>query len=66
MKLRSIETTPNPNCMMLKVDEDFGDRSVTLQASDPNLDQAPQQVRALLAPVPARRDHECSARLRRG
>jgi len=49
MKLRSIETTPNPNCMMLKVDEDFGDRSVTIEASDPNLDRAPQVARDLLA-----------------
>jgi hypothetical protein len=48
MKLRSIETTPNPNCMMLKVDADFGDRSVTIVASDPNLDQAPQVARELL------------------
>jgi HEAT repeat protein len=49
MKLRSIETTPNPNCMMLKVDENFGDRSVTIEASDPNLDRAPQVARDLLA-----------------
>ncbi len=49
MRLRSIETTPNPNCMMLKVDEDFGDRSVTIQVGDPNLDQAPPVVRGLLA-----------------
>lgn len=49
MKLRSIETTPNPNCMMLKVDENFGDRSVTIEATDPNLDRAPQVARDLLA-----------------
>jgi hypothetical protein len=49
MKLRSIETTPNPNCMMLKVDADFGDRSVTIEASDPNLDQVSQVIRDLLA-----------------
>jgi hypothetical protein len=49
MKLRSIETTPNPNCMMLKVDENFGDRPVTIEATDPNLDRAPQVARDLLA-----------------
>ena len=49
MKLRSIETTPNPNCMMLKVDQDFGDRSLTIEASDANLDRAPQVARDLLA-----------------
>lgn len=49
MKLRSIQTTPNPNCMMLKVDADFGDRSVTIAASDPNLDHVSQEVRGLLA-----------------
>ena len=40
MKLRSIETTPNPNCMMLKVDENFGDRSVTIEATEVALDPA--------------------------
>jgi hypothetical protein len=49
MKLRSIETTPNPNCMMLKVDENFGDRPVTIEATDPNLDRVPQVARDLLA-----------------
>jgi hypothetical protein len=49
MKLRSIETTPNPNCMMLKVDESFGDTSVTITTDDPNLDQAPPVVQGLLA-----------------
>jgi hypothetical protein len=48
MKLCSIETTPNPNCMILRVDENFGDRSVTIEASDPNLEGAPQVARDLL------------------
>jgi HEAT repeat protein len=34
--------------MMLKVDVDFGDRPVTIEANDPNLDQVSQVVRDLL------------------
>ncbi len=49
MKLRAVETTPNPNCMMLKVDHDFGTRSVTIAADDLHLERAPPVVRDLLA-----------------
>ena len=49
MYLRSIETTPNPNCMMLKVDGSFGKRSVTIERGSANLDQAPEVARIVLA-----------------
>ena len=49
MHLRSIETTPNPNCMMLKVDGSFGDRSITIESGSANHDQAPEVARIILA-----------------
>lgn len=49
MYLRTIETTPNPNCMMLKVDGSFGNRSVTIGKDSANLDQAPEVARVVLA-----------------
>ncbi len=49
MKLCGIETTPNPNCMMLKVDEEFGDRPLTFDAGGADLDRAPAVARALLS-----------------
>ncbi|HCH64716.1 MAG TPA: PBS lyase, partial [Deltaproteobacteria bacterium] len=49
MFLRSIETTPNPNCMMLKVDGSFGDRSITIGKDSANLAQAPEVARVVLA-----------------
>ncbi len=49
MKLRRIETTPNPNCMMLKVDADFGRQPLTFRADDADLGRAPDIAQALLA-----------------
>lgn len=49
MNLRRIETTPNPNCMMLRVDMDFGRQPITLAVNDAELATAPDVARALLA-----------------
>ena len=48
MYLKSIETTPNPNCMMLKVDGSFGKRSITIEHGSANLAQAPEVARVVL------------------
>ena len=47
MKLSSLETTPNPNCMKLNLDEQIADKPVTLkQGQSP--DSVPDSVMKLL------------------
>lgn len=48
MKLRSIETTPSPNCMKLNLDRLASNRPVTLQAGDPTA-EVPDVFQDLLA-----------------
>lgn len=47
MKLSSLETTPNPHCMKLNLDETIADKPITLKASDP-CDEVPHSVAQLL------------------
>lgn len=47
MKLASLETTPNPNCMKLNLDEQIVDKPVSLQRGK-SLDNLPQAVLKLL------------------
>ncbi len=48
MKLRSIETTPSPNCMKLNLDELASARPLTLTLGEPTVD-APEVFQTLLA-----------------
>ncbi len=48
MKLRSIETTPSPNCMKLNLDESVGNRPLTLKLGEPAA-SAPAVFQNLLA-----------------
>ncbi|PZD70437.1 hypothetical protein C1752_12220 [Acaryochloris thomasi RCC1774] len=48
MKLRSIETTPSPNCMKLNLDEQIGTKPLTLKKDGEFID-APEVFQDLLA-----------------
>lgn len=48
MKLRSIETTPNPNCMKLNLDRQIISKPLTI-SNDANVANAPEVARQLLA-----------------
>ncbi|QDZ39925.1 PBS lyase [Euhalothece natronophila Z-M001] len=47
MKLSSLETTPNPHCMKLNLDETIAEKPITLKAGDP-CDEVPHSVAQLL------------------
>ncbi|WP_071518736.1 virulence factor [Geitlerinema sp. PCC 9228] len=47
MKLRSIETTPSPNCMKLNLDEQLASKSITLSPGD-DTSNVPEPIGQLL------------------